>query len=287
MIHNGFGLAAFAILPYMVFMGLYLLLNFRPFSLLRILLHTIIFMTWFSLFLGFVFQNMSPLLGGTFGYFGIQQLQSGIGVMGAFVFLAVFAFIYYMVIVNANPFESLQMKAAQFEEDFKSEETGIQEEQHFEPQIFEDITEEGSLLPGTPAARAEARRLVDWFQGKFEREVVRPVLKEKHFRRMTGDGVPSSQIIRAAMGNLSSHMEYLNFLVERRKWLAGSKLTLADLHAAASLSVLDFLGDIFWQDWPEAKTWYSRIKSRPSFRPLLADSVTGLTPPEHYADLDF
>ena len=82
MIHNGFGLAAFAILPYMVFMGLYLLLNFRPFSLLRILLHTIIFMTWFSLFLGFVFQNMSPLLGGTFGYFGIQQLQSGIGVIG-------------------------------------------------------------------------------------------------------------------------------------------------------------------------------------------------------------
>jgi S-DNA-T family DNA segregation ATPase FtsK/SpoIIIE len=142
MIHNGFGLAAFAILPYMVFMGLYLLLNFRPFSLLRILLHTIIFMTWFSLFLGFVFQNMSPLLGGTFGYFGIQQLQSGIGVMGAFVFLAVFAFIYYMVIVNANPFESLQMKAAQFEEDFKSEETGIQEEQHFEPKIFEDITED-------------------------------------------------------------------------------------------------------------------------------------------------
>jgi len=154
-------------------------------------------------------------------------------------------------------------------------------------EYFEDITPEGSLLPGTPAARAEARRLVDWFHGKFEREVVAPVLKEKHFRRVTGDGVPSSQIIRTAMGNLSSHMEYLNFLAERRKWLAGNKLTLADLHAAASLSVLDFLGDIFWQDWPEAKTWYSRIKSRPSFRPLLADSVTGLTPPEHYADLDF
>ena len=142
MIHNGFGLAAFSILPYMVFMGLYLLLNFRPFSLLRILLHTIIFMTWFSLFLGFIFQNMAPLLGGTFGYFGIQQLQSGIGVMGAFVILAVFAFVYYMVIVNANPFESLQMKAAQFEEDFKSDEPDIQEEQHFEPQIFEDIAED-------------------------------------------------------------------------------------------------------------------------------------------------
>jgi len=143
MIHNGFGLAAFAILPYMIFSGLYLLLNFRPYSLLRILLHTLIFMTWFSLFLGFVFQNWAPLLGGSFGYFGIQQLQTGIGVIGAFVFLAVFAFVYYWIIVNANPFESLQMKAAQIEEDIKSdaleEQTG---EVVFEPHIFEDFVED-------------------------------------------------------------------------------------------------------------------------------------------------
>ncbi len=143
MIHNGFGLAAFAILPYLVFSGLYLLLNFRPFSLLRILLHTLIFMTWFSLFLGFVFQNWAPLLGGSFGYFGIQQLQTGVGIIGAFVFLAVFAFLYYWIIVNANPFESLQMKAAQIEEDFKAEESvNIQDNGVFEPQIFEDISED-------------------------------------------------------------------------------------------------------------------------------------------------
>ncbi len=145
MIHNGFGLAAFSILPYLVFSGLYLLLNFRPYSLLRILLHTLIFMTWFSLFLGFVFQNWAPLLGGSFGYFGIQQLQTGIGIFGAFVFLSVFAFVYYWIFVNANPFETLQMKAAQIEEDIKSddlEEQTPEEEITYEPQIFEDVVKD-------------------------------------------------------------------------------------------------------------------------------------------------
>ena len=189
MIHNGFGLAAFAILPYMVFMGLYLLLNFRPFSLLRILLHTIIFMTWFSLFLGFVFQNMSPLLGGTFGYFGIQQLQSGIGVMGAFVFLAVFAFIYYMVIVNANPFESLQMKAAQFEEDFKSEETGIQEEQHFEPQIFEDITEDPHANEMLDSSDEEV--LEDSFEDSQAEDILEEELPVEPIRLKKREEIPS------------------------------------------------------------------------------------------------
>jgi glutathione S-transferase len=51
--------------------------------------------------------------------------------------------------------------------------------------------------------------------------------------------------------------------------------------------VLDYLGDVPWDRHPGAKLWYSRIKSRPSFRPLLADRLPGLKPPEHYDDLDF
>lgn len=154
-------------------------------------------------------------------------------------------------------------------------------------EYFEDSLPESSLLPGTPAQRAEARRLVDWFQGKFEREVVAPLVREKFLSRMTGDGVPSSTVIRAALSNLQAHLEYINYLADRRKWLAGSKLSLADLHAAASLSVVDFLGDIHWDEAPEARNWYARIKSRPAFRSLLADTVTGLTPPPHYTNLDF
>ena len=150
MVHNGFGLGAFAILPYMVFTGLYLLLNYRPFSLLRMLLHTIIFMTWFSLFLGFVFQIWAPLLGGSFGYFSIQELQAGIGITGAFVFLGVFAFLYYMIIVNANPFESLQMKTPELVEDDAldtvSEENPFNDGV-FEPQIYEDEFRETAQSP--------------------------------------------------------------------------------------------------------------------------------------------
>lgn len=154
-------------------------------------------------------------------------------------------------------------------------------------EYIEEVYPDQSLLQGTPAQRAEARRLTDWFAGKFEREVITPLVNEKLMRRMTADGVPSSTVIRAALSNLTAHLEYINYLAEHRKWLAGSKLSIADLYAAAALSIADYLGDVHWQDWPEAKTWYSRIKSRPSFRSLLSDNVTGLMPPKHYTDLDF
>ena len=148
-------------------------------------------------------------------------------------------------------------------------------------------TESGrSLLPGSPAERAEARRLLDWYQGKLEREVVAPLVKERFLNRVTGE-VPSSPVIRAALANLRAHMEYTNHLADRNRWLAGGKMSMADLHAAASLSVVDFLGDIEWDRHPEAKLWYAKLKSRPSFRSLLSDTVTGLAPPPHYTDLDF
>ena len=154
-------------------------------------------------------------------------------------------------------------------------------------EYLDEIHPETALIMGNPSQKAEIRRLTDWFAHKVEREVITPLVTEKLMRRLTGEGMPSSQTIRAALSNLSAHLEYINHLAERRKWLAGSKLSAADLYAAASLSVADYLGDVNWQDWPEAKTWYSRVKSRPCFRSLLADNVVGLTPPEHYTDLDF
>jgi S-DNA-T family DNA segregation ATPase FtsK/SpoIIIE len=108
--HNGFGLGAFAILPYMVLAGMYLLFDYRPFSLLRILLHTILFVIWFSLFLGYCFQIWFPLLGGTFGYFGIIQIQNSIGPIGSFLFLAAFAVVYSFVFLNLNPFSRIVLK---------------------------------------------------------------------------------------------------------------------------------------------------------------------------------
>ena len=133
-------------------------------------------------------------------------------------------------------------------------------------EYIEEDAPEIPLLPQDKASRAEARRLTNWAALKFERDVLTPLLYEKQIRRLTGDGVPSSTTIRAALSNLSAHLEYFNHLADHRKWMAGNKMTIADLHLAASLSIVDFLGDLHWQDWPEVKTWYSRVKSRPSFR---------------------
>ena len=62
---------------------------------------------------------------------------------------------------------------------------------------------------------------------------------------------------------------------------------VGDIAAAAHFSCLDFLDEMPWRDYPAIKDWYQKIKSRPTFRPLLGDRQPGLRPPRHYADLDF
>ena len=114
-----------------------------------------------------------------------------------------------------------------------------------------------------------------------------PLVGEKMMKRFLGLGEPNSAAIRAGKANLGYHLDYITFLVERRRWLAGDHFSLADISAAAHLSALDYLGDVPWDAHDPAKEWYARIKSRPSFRPLLADHIPGAPPPKHYADLDF
>ena len=143
------------------------------------------------------------------------------------------------------------------------------------------------LLPGGPRERAEARRLVAWFDEKFGREVTRNLVGEKLMKRFLGRGEPNSSAIRAGKENLKTHMGYIGYLSERRKWLAGDAFSLADIAAAAQVSCVDYLGDIPWDEHEAAKDWYARVKSRPSMRPILADHIPGAPPPAHYADLDF
>ena len=149
----------------------------------------------------------------------------------------------------------------------------------------------GSLLGTTPGTRAEARRMAAWFDGKFFHEVAGMVLTEKVIRRFlpnnAGGGAPNMNRVRTALGRIRLHLDYIGSLVEQRNWLAGDDLTIADLAAAAHLSCLDYLGDVPWSESASAKQWYQRVKSRPSFRPLLADNVRGISPPRTYADLDF
>jgi glutathione S-transferase len=143
------------------------------------------------------------------------------------------------------------------------------------------------LLGRTLGERAEVRRLVAWFDGKFYAEVTRNLFYERQMKRMLGRGNPDAAALRAGYANLKPHLDYLGWLAETRPWLGGSTLGLADLAAAAQISSLDYIGDVDWGLNEAAKDWYARVKSRPSFRPLLADRVSGVTPPEHYADLDF
>jgi glutathione S-transferase len=143
-------------------------------------------------------------------------------------------------------------------------------------------------FPGDEAARAEARRLVDWFHRKFHDEVTAYLVDEKVYRRYgPGGGSPNIEAIRAGHENLRYHLTYICHLAETRPWLAGEALSFADLAAAAHLSALDYLGEVPWEDYDGAKNWYALLKSRPSFRPLLADRVAGFIPSGTYADLDF
>jgi len=156
--------------------------------------------------------------------------------------------------------------------------------------LAETHTAQSKLFPGSVEQRAESRRVVDWFHGKFNREVTRPLLEEKLYSRYDPAGArkPDADALRAARANLRYHLGYLEFLSHDRNWLAGPDMSFADLAAAAHISSLDYLGEAVWDDKPMARQWYARMKSRPSMRPILSERVPGAPlPPAHYADPDF
>jgi glutathione S-transferase len=143
------------------------------------------------------------------------------------------------------------------------------------------------LLGTDPATRAEARRLVQWFERKFDNEVNAYILYEKMDKRLLGLGAPNLANLRQGRDNLRAHLAYLETLLANRDWLAGPRVSQADFAAAAHISVIDYFGDVPWREFSAAKTWYMKIKSRPCFRPLLADRWPGLAPSGHYDNLDF
>jgi glutathione S-transferase len=150
---------------------------------------------------------------------------------------------------------------------------------------------EKRLLAEKALERAEIRRLTEWFLVKLDGEATRYLVRERVFklemRPEDGGGSPDASAIRAARANLKHHMRYVGWLAESRNWLSGPKLSYADLAAAAAFSILDYLGEISWEKEPAAKEWYTRVKSRPSFRPFLTERIRGIPPVAHYAELDF
>lgn len=147
------------------------------------------------------------------------------------------------------------------------------------------------LLPVDLAGRVEVRRLASWFNDKFFAEVSGPLVTERlykrHMRPEQGGGSPDTEMIRVARSNIRYHLSYVGWLARTRNWLTGDRLSYADLAAAAHLSAVDYFGDVPWAEDESAKTWYARVKSRPAFRPILAEAVPGLPASRTYADLDF
>ena len=153
--------------------------------------------------------------------------------------------------------------------------------------IADDTNSRYPLMPASAKERAEVRRIAHWFDVKFAGDVNAYILSERVEKSLSGGGAPDPATLRIGREHLKFHFEYISWLLESRDWLAGRTLSLADLAGGAHISCLDYLGEINWDKWPELKEWYQKLKSRPSFRPLLKDLIPGLRPPRHYADLDF
>lgn len=154
-------------------------------------------------------------------------------------------------------------------------------------EFLDEVKPDRTLFGASLEQRSETRRLLQWFDQKFSREVTENIVGEKLTKRLMRSGDTYAPAIRAGIANIHYHLDYIGFLCERRTWLAGSDFSLADIAAAAHISLIDYLGDVPWSDHEDARTWYMRVKSRPSFRPLLSETMAGISPSEHYANLDF
>ena len=154
-------------------------------------------------------------------------------------------------------------------------------------EYLEETVPEPALLPKGAAERAEVRRLVGWFDDKFHREVTSNLVYERVHKKVMRAGYPDGKAIKTGAKAIKFHLDYMGWLLDQRRWLAGDAMTLADFAAAAHVSCLDYSSDVDWNRADGVRDWYAKIKSRPAFRSLLADQVSGFRPAPHYADLDF
>lgn len=153
-------------------------------------------------------------------------------------------------------------------------------------EYFEETVERMPMINGTAIGRAEIRRLVALFDENFFNDVTAPLLNERMKKRLILRQPPDSRVLREAMKMAHGHLDYMDWLIDNRPWLAGSTMSLADLAAAAQISVADYLGGIDWSGHEQTRGWYAVFKSRPSFRPLLSERMDVIQPPRHYAEID-
>ena len=143
------------------------------------------------------------------------------------------------------------------------------------------------LMPNNLEERAEVRRIVNWFDDSFYKEVTQNLLGERMMKKIKGIGYPDSQNVKKGAKQIKFHLDYMAELLDNRRWLAGNTMSMADFSAAAQISCIDYISDVDWNRSATVKDWYAKIKCRPAFRSLLADQIPGFPQPQHYSDLDF
>jgi len=154
--------------------------------------------------------------------------------------------------------------------------------------IVEHLNSSGqSVFGNTEKEKAECRRLVSLFNELFYADVTRNIVYEKVIKRYSEHASPDSSAIRRGNNLMKQYLDYIEWLTDRRNWLAGDDFSFADIVTASHISCLDYVGNIEWEKFSIVKDWYVRIKSRPSFRGILHDRVQNITPPEYYQNLDF
>lgn len=154
-------------------------------------------------------------------------------------------------------------------------------------EYFEETVNKAPMINGTAVNRAEIRRLATWFDEQFHEDVVAPLMHERMKKRIVDRASPDATALRQAMRLAVNHLDYIDYLIDHRNWLGGATLSLADLAAAAHISVADYLGGIDWRGHDQTRKWYMGFKSRPSFRPLLSERMEVVSPPDHYDKPDF
>ncbi len=143
------------------------------------------------------------------------------------------------------------------------------------------------LLPKNPVDRAEVRWVMGWLERGFENDVNATLLRERIMMRYLRAGRPNTSALREGAKALDGYLKHIEAITAVRPYLAGDDFTLADVSVAAHLSCLDYFGDVVWNRFENTSSWYLRMKSRASFRDILKDSLQGVLPAPHYAELDF
>ena len=144
-----------------------------------------------------------------------------------------------------------------------------------------------TLLYGSIENQANILKYDEWFETQFYDDVSYPIINERVYTFYKKKREINLEVLKMARFNLKQHMNFIEKMLQNRDWIVGDKFSLADLSCACQLSSLDYLGEINWADYPMIKNWYQIIKSKPSFREFLYDTIPDFKPSVWYRELDF